>query len=853
MINHSWAKLSVDGDDRWHSLIGHGADVAAVFQAFVEVPVLADRLTRAAGRALTPLDGARLGVLGFIHDFGKANRGFWGRQFAPGDQRWLGPAGHIRETAALFVHDPLVRTFSASFPIEEIIDWCGGEKALLAAVLSHHGRPVGRETLDDADGGRHARYWAADGAYDPMAELRRLGDEARRLFPEAFATGPALPDSPAFIHLFAGLLALADWMGSDAEQFPFDNGAASDRIASSARTARRLVGRRLDGRAARSALDPGRSFESAFAGRRPHPIQHACDRVHAERLTIIEAETGSGKTEAALWHFYRLFEAGMVDGLYFALPTRVAAREIHDRVTNAAKTLFGSRFAPVLAVPGYIRIGAVEGQALPHFKTLWPDAPDAENAIARWAAEKPRQFLTAPIAVGTIDQAFLGGLRVKHAHARAAALARSLLVVDEVHASDRYMEAVLLQLLANHFAVGGHALLMSATLGARAHSAYTATPLPPLETALRRPYPAITRGRALSAIEATRARKDVSVTLASLIAEPEAIGRMALDAALSGASVVVIRNLVADAVATTQAIEALAPPPGIAFAVEGIPTLHHGRFAAEDREKLDGAVTAAFGKGRSMAARILVGTQTLEQSLDIDADFLVTDLCPMDVLLQRIGRLHRHDRERPGAFMSPRLIVLVPAQRDLSPLMRQGAHGLGHVAEQPHGVYSEVLVLEATLRLLEADPLLRLPEMNRELVERATHPEARDAIAAEPGWARESELQTGLDFAQQGIAAGHRLDMTTDFATLAFPKADEEKVRTRLGEDRITFAFDPPARSPFGGTIAELAVPAWMIGQLDALPEVITVEPTAGGFRFAIGERAFSYDRFGLQKVAVAD
>ena len=140
--------------------------------------------------------------------------------------------------------------------------------------------------------------------------------------------------------------------------------------------------------------------------------------------------------------------------------------------------------------------------------------------------------------------------------------------------------------------------------------------------------------------------------------------------------------------------------------------------------------------------------------------------------------------------------------------------------------------------------------MNRDLVERATHPEAKDAIAADLDWMRESELQTGLDFAHQGIAAGHRLETTEDFSQLAFPDA-EEKVRTRLGDDRITFAFAPPAPSPFGGTIADLGVPAWMIGSLDALPEApIAIEPTDGGFRFAIGGRPFVYDRFGLQKAA---
>src|SRR4051794_3793362 len=149
----------------------------------------------------------------------------------------------------------------------------------------------------------------------------------------------------------------------------------------------------------------------------------------------------------------------------------------------------------VLAVPGYIRAGAVDGQLLPPFAVLWPDRDEpTPSSDGRWAAERPKRFLGAPIAVGTIDQAFLAALQTGHAHLRAAALSRSLLVIDEVHASDIYMTSVLKQVLGNHLAVGGRALLMSATLGAAARANLTGTPLPPLAQAAETPYPAITRG-----------------------------------------------------------------------------------------------------------------------------------------------------------------------------------------------------------------------------------------------------------------------------------------------------------------------------------------------------------------------
>ena len=113
---------------------------------------------------------------------------------------------------------------------------------------------------------------------------------------------------------------------------------------------------------------------------------------------------------------------------------------------------------------------------------------------------------------------------------------------------------------------------------------------------------------------------------------------------------------------------------------------------------------------------VVVGTQTLEQSLDIDADLLITDLCPVDVLLQRIGRLHRHIRDdRPDGYRDPMCVVLMPEAEDLTLFLRGGPdrNGLG-----PHGyVYEDLRVLESTRRLVRDSPTWEIPKMNRELVE----------------------------------------------------------------------------------------------------------------------------------------
>ena len=249
----------------------------------------------------------------------------------------------------------------------------------------------------------------------------------------------------------------------------------------------------------------------------------------------------------------------------------------------------------------------------------------------------------------------------------------------------------------------------------------------------------------------------------------------------------------------------------------------------------------------------MVGTQTLEQSLDIDADLLITDLCPVDVLLQRIGRLHRHRRDdRPDDYEMPACVVLTPGD-DLSPLLTSGqnANGLG-----PHGhVYGNLQILEATRRLIGEHPEWHIPAMNRELVERATHPDMLGSITKEMGeaWRAHANSTEGGYIGDKQTARSNvvRLDKSffEDNRDVVFGSA-EERIRTRLGDDRIDIAFDPLPSSPFdpSRSVDKLAVSMdWLKGQ--EVPESVATTPVAGGFEFSIGNRRLRYDRLGLRRV----
>jgi CRISPR-associated endonuclease/helicase Cas3 len=584
-------------------------------------------------------------------------------------------------------------------------------------------------------------------------------------------------------------------------------------------------------------------------------------------LVILEAETGSGKTEAALWHYMRLFEAGRVDGLYFAVPTRAAAAQLHGRVCKAMRRLFGAADPqPVLAVPGYLRAGTAEGEMLPHWQVRWDDAGDADEArlSARWAAEHAKRYLAAQVAVGTVDQAMLGTLMVKHAHLRAASLARSLLVIDEVHASDAYMTAVQKRLLDAHRGIGGYAMLMSATLGSVARAKWLDQPQPDLTTAAATPYPAVwtERGPAPRCPDEPplRPKQVVMEALGSMSAEATAI--RALEAARRGARVLVIRNTVERAIATLAALEASAGPEDrkLLFAVEDVVTLHHSRFGPADRRRLDAAVEACLStdKMRQCGGKIVVGSQTLEQSLDIDADLLITDLCPVDVLLQRIGRLHRHTLPRPRGFEQPRCVVMTP-ETGLEPLLAPAFdNGLGAWRGADgtlNGIYTNLSGLELTRRLVATGPLWSIPLMNRQLVEAATHPEALRRLHAEPGsgWKAYHDKVIAAELAESHLAQFVLLDRTKPFEGLVFP-GDEERIRTRLGEEGARLRFgEPVPLGPFGAQVDEIVLPAhWSVAlPVDVAPEVRTT--TEKSFIFTLAGRSFIYDRFGLRRKGIFD
>ncbi|MFN3615730.1 MAG: CRISPR-associated helicase Cas3', partial [Rubrimonas sp.] len=528
-----------------------------------------------------------------------------------------------------------------------------------------------------------------------------------------------------------------------------------------------------------------------------------------------------------------------------------AATQLHARIAGAARRLLGVE--AVLALPGYRRAGEAEGRPLPEWRVAWDDDPDQARRDARWAAETPRRYLASLVAVGTVDQAMLAALQTKWAHFRAAALSRSLLVVDEVHASDAYMTPIIRDLLRRHAGLGGHALLMSATLGSAARRQWLTRGLPPApQAAMATPYPALSwaEGGAerVEALDHDGRAKIVAMAAVPIMADAAAVARLALTHARAGARTLVIRNTVALAVETVRAIEAIDPDAPL-MRVKGVAAPHHSRFAAEDRKALDAAVEAALGKG-SDAACIVVGTQTVEQSLDIDADVLLTDLCPVDVLLQRIGRLHRHQRlDRPASCAAPACAVLTPER--LAPGLGLERMGLGPFRDGG-GVYENLTMLEATRRLIAAAPAWTIPADNRRLVEAATHPDLLDALAEElgPEWEEARNGVAGRDGARRGSGSRVLVKRDAPFDDPDMVFAEEERILTRLDEDRAMVTLPEGTVGPFGAPVVSLSLSARLLRGLEdwAALETPVVTPGEGGFTLGLGAVTLRYTRFGMER-----
>lgn len=464
-------------------------------------------------------------------------------------------------------------------------------------------------------------------------------DERRKLIAHlSSAFGGSLADGAGSnAWLLAGLTCVSDWIGSDEQFFPADRPPVVD--GDPAKTARCAV---AECGFLPVPIKAGLSFEDVF-GFSPRASQRDFyERVEKPGVYVMEAPMGVGKTEAALYAAYRLMTQGVHHGFYFGLPTRLTSDRIHERVAGFLRRISEVPVAPKLA----------HGTAWLHDCRWKPEDDDEKTASVHPWFNPSKRALLYPYAVGTIDQALLSVLNVKHSFVRLFGLAGKVVILDEVHSYDMYTGTLLDELVDRLRQIGCTVIILSATLtGARRnrlvpslpsaqmvedYPLMTAFPVeaPPFATRLPGPKPRSTQVR-LEPWDGLRVAKE------------------AVQAAASGVCVVCIANTVAKAQAWYRAVKS-------AMADEAFPVgVLHARFPMFQREKIEDDWMAKLGKGKRLRPRgcVLIATQILEQSVDVDADWMITELAPTDMMLQRMGRLWRHERDyRP--CNAPELVVV---------------------------------------------------------------------------------------------------------------------------------------------------------------------------------------------------
>ncbi len=403
------------------------------------------------------------------------------------------------------------------------------------------------------------------------------------------------------------------------------------------------------------------SFEAQFTFT-PHPSQQAiidlAEQLTGPAMVLVEAPTGSGKTESALYLADTWARTRQQRGLYVAMPTMATSNQMYTRVNQWLRRRFPDDYTPPLLIHSQAR-WTEEPQAL----TLHGEPDDDPSRALAWFLPRKRSLL-AQWGVGTVDQALLSTLQARHFFVRLFGLANKTVIFDEVHAYDTYMSTLFRRLLAWLRAMNTSVVMLSATLPARTRRELIEAYAGRQVDLAGDNYPAatwVTEGAVGSV--ALPKPADRNLTLTWIDREPEAVVEALRSALVEGGSAAVICNTVARAQALYAALRAAALVPQ-----EDL-TLFHARFPMGRRNAIEASVLERFGKqGRRPDRAIVVATQTIEQSLDLDFDLLVSDLAPVDLLIQRAGRLHRHPgRTRPALLADPRMLLAVDTSDAASP------------------------------------------------------------------------------------------------------------------------------------------------------------------------------------------
>lgn len=683
MQERFWAKtgkgeVREDGSPKYHPVICHLADTAAVAMEIVR-----NHLSQVAiatlERGLGVRDESLVRCCGFLagcHDLGKVSPAF---QFQVSDVGKVLLGEHFYD---LWTKLPDLKTPHGLVTAKTMPQF------LCDAGLGSH--LTKRKALQLARrlamvvGGHH-------GFFPSQAEIEALNDglcgtnpgndwQLRRFSQTIFEqlqgfVGLTAVDLPnhcdnAAAMILAGLTTISDWIASNpdeksgfpyANDMPFDEYAKEKELEKKAKNALKAIGW--------TKIPTGQplKFTELFSQiQTPRPLQDAVIALAPDLvppcLILVEASMGEGKTEAALYLADYLQHQSSAGGFYIGLPTQATSNAMWQRVRDFLSKRYPEEVVNLTLSHSAAALKEDYQQTICRLDQVYDD--DEQNSAGRvgageWHTARKRSLLS-PYGVGTVDQGLMGVVRSKHQFVRLFGLAGRAVILDEIHAYDLYTSTLLKRFLEWLAVLGSPVIALSATLPMSTRlqlvNAYakgcgrTGIELPLAD------YPRITAfsGGAVE-VRSFAASEHVTRSL-NLRWVNDAEWVMALrDKLAEGGCAAVICSTVGRAQEVFQRLQA-------EFAEHEL-GLFHGRFLFIDRERIEKDCLEMFGKNSQNRPKrfVLVATQVIEQSLDVDFDLMISDLAPIDLLLQRSGRLHRHTREnRPAQLKTPTLWVVSP-------------------------------------------------------------------------------------------------------------------------------------------------------------------------------------------------
>lgn len=751
---HFWAKTTPEGEPG-----------IAVFDHMVNVGCVARCIAEMWPEVLEYFHfrSKEIGALAAIHDLGKISPGFQRKCKA-----WLEENGLIMvarngcwDTAMELDHGKVSHSAIQEFLVQQ--DISRNIAQYLSAILgAHHGRikfypnPRGINPLfiKQTTEGHSGIEW--------NAERQKNARQTWRYF-EAESSFVTISDESPALWWLAGLASVADWIGSDERFFPPKRNTDREDPSVLARDALSAIG-----------FQPIQfvydlSFHDLFHDSERPEIEWVPNEMQEKTVAtvtgpgvyVVEAPMGMGKTEAALWAAYRLLLSRKATGIYFALPTQMTSNRIHLRMNEFLRRI--SALTSRL-IHGNSWLFQADCPIHPAATESHEATSDDARAGRDWFASTKRALL-APFGVGTVDQALLGVVAAKHFFVRHFALAGKVVILDEVHSYDLYTGTLIETLIATLEGLGCTVIVLSATLTGKRRGQIVSCP----DGALgddELPYPLITGRNAGVSLEPVSAPTLKSREVRVDFVSPGKALEEAIALAREGGAVLWICNTVDAAQRQYQHLTNLT---GQEFPAG----LLHSRFPFWKRDQLETEWMERFGKdGKTRCGSILVSTQIVEQSVDLDADLLITELAPTDMLLQRLGRLWRHERgHRP--VDSARLCIL-EEDKNLDELRRMEPKAIVQALGSKAQVYAPFVLLrslELWKRQSKGLGGVSIPAQIRQLLE-LTYQERDD----EPdSWRQLSFDWFATDSAKKMIASRN--------CNLWQPQLeDEEGEQTRLNE-----------------------------------------------------------------------